>query len=108
MSLDDSRFAALAEAMLERISDVVDEELGDKIDAELQGGILTLSLEAGGQYVINKHAPNRQIWMSSPKSGATHFDHVGGTWISTRDSSITLDGLLAAELKDRFGVEVEF
>lgn len=108
MSLDDSRFAALAGSMLERISDVVDEELGDEIDAELQGGILTLTLNAGGQYVINKHAPNRQIWMSSPKSGAIHFDYVDGVWVSTRDAGITLDGLLAAELKERYGVAVGF
>lgn len=108
MSLDESRFAALADDMLERIADAVDEALGDEIDAELQGGILTLTLEAGGQYVINKHAPNRQIWMSSPLSGATHFGHDDGKWVSTRDASVTLDGLLAAELNERFGVAVEF
>lgn len=108
MSLDEKSFATLAEAKLERISDVVDEHLGDEIDAEIQSGILTLTLEAGGQYVINKHAPNRQIWMSSPVSGASHFDHVGEAWVSTRDAAVTLDGLLAAELKARFGVDVEF
>lgn len=106
MSLDESRFATLADSMLEHIADTVDEVLGDEIDAELQGGVLTLSLAGGGQYVINKHAPNRQIWVSSPKSGATHFDHADGDWISTRDPKTRLAEMLAAELRDRFGVEV--
>lgn len=107
MSLDESRFATLADSLLERIADVVDEALGDEIDAELRGGILTLTIESGGQYVINKHAPNREIWMSSPASGATHFRHVDGDWVSTRDPGARLAEMLAAELKARFGVVVE-
>jgi iron donor protein CyaY len=106
MSLDESRFAALAGDMLERIADGVDEALGDKIDVELQGGILTLSLDGGGQYVINKHAPNREIWWSSPVSGALHFAYVDGAWISTREPRAVLDRLLVKEMQEKFGVEV--
>lgn len=108
MSLDDSSFAKLAGEMLERIADAVDDALGDEVDAELQGGILTLSLEGGGQYVINKHAPNREIWMSSPMSGAWHFAHAGGDWISTREPRESLAPLLARELKAKYGVDLEF
>lgn len=35
-------------------------------DIELSQGVLTLKLGALGTYVINKQAPNRQLWMSSP------------------------------------------
>lgn len=31
-----------------------------------QQGVLTLSLAGRGTYVINKQAPNHQIWSSSP------------------------------------------
>ncbi len=31
-----------------------------------QQGVLTLKLGSLGTYVINKQAPNHQIWMSSP------------------------------------------
>jgi frataxin len=107
--MDESRFSILAGEMLERISDVVDAALGDEIDVDLQGGILTLSLDGGGgQYVINKHAPNREIWMSSPVSGATHFAYGDGAWVSTREPRVVLDQVLAAELKSKFGVDLDF
>ena len=32
-------------------------------------GVLTLNLGSHGTYVINKQAPNKQIWVSSPVSG---------------------------------------
>lgn len=108
MSLDASRFTTLADSLLERIADTIDEVLGDEIDAELQGGILTLSLEAGGQYIINKNGPMKQLWLASPTSGAWHFDYVDGEWISTRAPKVALTALLAGELTDRFGVAVEF
>lgn len=108
MTPDESRFAALADATLETLCDTVDDVLGDEIDADLQGGILTLALEGGGQYILNKHAPNREIWMSSPVSGATHFAHVDGKWVSTRDASVVLYEVLAAELNARYGVGIVF
>lgn len=108
MNLDDSRYATLADEMLERIADTIDDVLGEEIDAELQGGVLILSLEAGGQYVLNKNAPMKQLWLSSPVSGAWHFDYADGDWISTRDPKVVLDLLLAKEIKERFGIDVEF
>lgn len=107
MSLDESRFATLADETLERFSDAIDDALGDRIDVDLHAGILTLALPGGGQYIINKHAPNREIWMSSPASGATHFGYGDGRWVSTRDAAQVLETMLAAELKARFGVDVE-
>ena len=98
MKLDESRFTVLADEFLERIADIIDEALGDRIDVDFQHGILTLSLENGGQYVINKHGPNREIWLSSPVSGAWHFAPNDGDWISTREPRALLSILLADEL----------
>ena len=64
----------------------------------MQGGILTLALEQGGQYVINKHGPNKEIWVSSPVSGAAHFKHADGRWTSTRNPDTDLHRLLEGEL----------
>ena len=97
MSLDESRFITLADTLIERIADAVEDKL-DTADADIQSGILTITVPGLGQYVINKHTPNREIWLSSPKSGAIHFAHRDGAWVSTRDASVVLLPLLSAEL----------
>ena len=101
MSLDESRFTILADQLIERIADAVEDHL-DSADADLQSGILTITIPGTGQYVINKHTVNREIWVSSPRSGAIHFTHRDGLWLSTRDASVALVPLLSAEL----GVEL--
>jgi frataxin len=97
MTLDESRFVTLADQLIERIADAVEDNL-DTADADIQSGILTITLPGRGQYVINKHTPNREIWVSSPKSGAYHFAWQNETWVSTRDASVALVPLLSAEL----------
>jgi frataxin len=106
MSLDDSQFAKLAKDTIEGIADAVDDALGDELDVDVQNGILTITLPNRSQYVINAHEPNRQIWLSSPASGASHYERKADAWISTRDSSVQLLALLRAELKAATGVEV--
>lgn len=105
--MDDSGFESLAEQTLARLQVQIEAVLDD-VDVELRGGILTLELEDGRQYVINKHMPNRQIWLSSPVSGAAHFVHDGpaGVWRSTRGEA-QLHALLAAELTDLTGCNIE-
>ena len=99
MSLDESRFLTLADDTLRRLADAIDDAIGAEYDVDFEAGILTIA--AGhGQYVVNKHAPNRQIWLSSPRSGAWHFDWDPATerWRSTRDATVELTGLLGGEL----------
>jgi frataxin len=92
--MNDSAFESMADSLLEAL----EEGLGEVADAELQGGILTVEGEAG-TWVINKHAPTKQIWLSSPKSGARHFafDAASGQWHDTRGEADLLP-ILAGEL----------
>ena len=50
-----------------------------------RAGILTVEGD-DGTWIVNKHAPTRQIWLSSPKSGARHyaFDAGSGQWRDTQ------------------------
>lgn len=63
-----------------------------------------------GTYAINKQPPNKQIWLSSPKSGPKRYDYVivgegqqnkqdtaTGEWVYLRDGT-TLNDLLANEI----------
>lgn len=104
MAFDASSFEKTADDTLAAFLDAIDEALGDRLEVDLQGGILTIELDSGGQYVINKHGPNRQIWMSSPKSGATHydFDEAAGAWRCTRSGRL-LNEVLAGELAQSAG-----
>lgn len=87
MAWDEKQFQAVADTFLQQLFDALDEQIGDEADVDLEEGILNVELDAGGVYVINKHAPNLQIWLASPKSGASHYDYKDGAWIGTRDGA---------------------
>ena len=109
MSLDDTTFARTADDTLETFMDVIEEALGDQADVDLEGGILTIELDVGGEYVINKHAPNKQIWMSSPLSGPLRYDYdpAAGVWFYARDGH-GLRAKLSEEVESLLGLSVEF
>lgn len=99
MALDDATFDSLAGETLEAWFDAIEAAGLDDLEVELGEGILTVNVESGGTFVLNKHAPMRQLWLSSPYSGATHysFDPAGQRWINTRGGQ-DLATLLADEL----------
>lgn len=53
-----------------------------------------------GTYVINKQTPNRQIWLSSPRSGPKRydFDPDKRRWVYKHDG-VSLHELLTEEFK---------
>ncbi|MGF1640457.1 MAG: iron donor protein CyaY [Rhodospirillales bacterium] len=107
MTLDERTFETLADQTLARLMEDLEAAVGEQLEVDLENGILTIELDNGGRYVINKHAPNRQIWMSSPASGASHFD-CGGEhgWVSTRGGD-TLAAMLSTELSTALGAPVD-
>lgn len=107
--MEESSFEKLADATLKGLMDQIEEALADALeDIDLQGSVLTVELADGGTYVINKHAVNREIWLSSPKSGAAHFafDSSSGRWQSTRGGA-DLHARLSTELSAVAGEAVE-
>ncbi|KAK4225817.1 hypothetical protein QBC38DRAFT_482109 [Podospora fimiseda] len=78
------------------------------VDVEFNEGVLKITFGPDvGAYVINKQPPNKQIWLSSPKSGPKRYDYVtlgdsqqdkqdtaSGDWIYLRDGSSLTDTLL--------------
>ncbi|KAL2166823.1 hypothetical protein VTG60DRAFT_2099 [Thermothelomyces hinnuleus] len=97
------------ERLLTRLEELQDER--EDVDVEFSSGVLTLSLGPDvGTYVINKQPPNKQIWLSSPKTGPKRYDYVvlgegqnekqdtaTGDWVYLRDGS-TLNELLKNEI----------
>jgi frataxin len=109
MTISEAEFHPLANEALDEIAQTIETHLDDRVDVEQQEGVLTIEMEDGGQYHINKHTPNRQIWLSSPKSGAWHFacSGAGASWVSTRDAGTTLGGLLRQEIGAATGVYID-
>ncbi len=101
-------FDATATRLLDRLAERMESALADAAEVDYEGGILNVTLEEGGTYVINKHAPTQQIWVSSPQSGAWHFalDDGSQTWRDTRQGQ-ELIALLARELEAATGIAVE-
>ena len=95
------------EALCEHLEAIIDDTPKlDTADVTLASGVLTLSLpEPYGTYVINKQTPNKQIWLSSPKSGPIRYDFQDSAWIY-KHSQESLHHLLNTEIgKEILGLE---
>lgn len=108
--LEESQFHELADAFLESLLseiETVDEEM--VIDADLTQGVLTLELDSGQEYVISKHEPSRQVWLSSPLSGGLHYDYneARDRWELKKDGT-RLDERLMEELYQLTGIAFDF
>lgn len=102
----DTAFDSAANRFLAALTTAFEDAL-PMAEVDLEGGILTVELEDGGTYVINKHAPTRQIWVSSPASGATHFarDQASDRWIDTRGGR-DLARMLRDEIRSATGADL--
>ncbi|CDW96173.1 hypothetical protein [Sporisorium scitamineum] len=79
-------------------------------DIECASGVLNLRCGVHGTWVVNKQPPNKQIWLSSPKSGPKRFDYDADskTWFCLKEGETsTLHELLEEELSQVFDTQVE-
>jgi frataxin len=103
--LSDPAFDTKAEAELNDLADRL-EAASQALEVDFDAGNLTVELPDGGQYLLNKHYIHRQIWLSSPRSGAHHFELDGAQWRSTRGEH-TLRVLLATELSAALNAKID-
>ena len=83
--MNESEFNKLTDALLARIENAIDAS-GADIECSLNGPVLELEFEDGSKVVINRHTPNREMWLAA-KSGGYHYSYKDGQWLSTRDNS---------------------
>ena len=96
--MDETLFKTLSDNRLSDLAEAIENaDKNGQLDVEYASGVLTVTLANKKQYVINQHVPMRQIWLSSPVSGAAHFDYVEGHWKSTRGGQDLLE-ILHTEL----------
>jgi iron-sulfur cluster assembly protein CyaY len=83
--MTESEFNELADAVFRRIEQTMDASDAD-IECNPNGPVLELEFTDGSQIIINRHAPNREIWLAA-RSGGFHYSYQDGRWISRRDGS---------------------
>ena len=95
-----NNFQNLAKKTLDEIFNIAEKKSPD-FDVDFEGENLIIEIN-NSTFVLSIHNPTQQIWMSSPISGAHHFEckEEGREfkWISTRDNSINLLDKIDLEL----------
>ena len=108
--MDEQIFETLAKDTLRKIADSIElaaQAADSDLDVDLDNSVLTIELENDQIFLINKHAPLKQIWVSSPVSGASHYvwKEEACDWICTR-RGISLAETLVQELLDTAGIQI--
>ena len=105
--ITESEFIGAADGALAAIGEALDAALDDSatdVDWMLNDGILELECDDGSKIIVNRHVPNREIWVAA-RSGGFHFRPRDGRWIDTR-SGEELGAALRALLLKQAGLEV--
>jgi CyaY protein len=105
--ITDSEFIAAADGALAAIGEALDAALADSdvdVDWSLNDGILEIECEDGGKLIVNRHVPNREIWVAA-RAGGFHFASRDGAWRDTRSGG-ELAAALAELLRTQAGLEV--
>lgn len=80
------------------LSDAIESQNKSEIEVEVDGKYLHIYMN-GKEYLMYWHDVLNQMWLSSPESGAHHFEpNQDGKLCSTRDSEVILEQLLEDEL----------
>ena len=84
--ITESEFIAAADRALAAIGEALDAALADStadLDWSLNDGILEFECGDGSKIIVNRHVPNREIWVAA-RSGGFHFRPREGRWRDTR------------------------
>jgi frataxin len=101
-------FEKTAMDTLNRLVDALEEaDANGDIEVDAQGGIVTIKLENGKQFIVNKHAPSQQVWLSSPLSGGLHFPYDDEKKQWQLPDGRELCALLAEELLQLANIRIE-
>jgi len=100
--ITESEFIAAADRVLAAIGEALDAALDESaidLDWSLNDGILELECDDGSKIIVNRHVPNRELWVAA-RSGGFHFRPREGRWVDTRSGGelgAALDALLLAQ-----------
>ncbi|WP_027009398.1 iron donor protein CyaY [Conchiformibius kuhniae] len=83
--MTETEFLQHSDHLFAHIEDTLDAG-GWDFDCRFSGNVLTIEAADGTQIIVNRHTPNRELWIAA-KSGGYHFAWRNGQWLSARDGS---------------------
>ena len=102
--MTESEFHRAVDGVLARIEASVEDV--DRLDVDLESGILTITCPDASRVIVNRQTPNREIWVAA-RSGGFHFTAREGAWHDTR-SGDELFASLARIIESQAGVHVDW
>jgi len=105
---EDTAFLARADATLAAIGAALDDAIAASdvdVDWSLNDGILEIDCGPKGKLIVNRHVPNREIWVAA-RAGGFHYRAVDGRWRDTRGGDELADAL-ARLLREQAGIAVD-
>jgi CyaY protein len=103
--LDPTKWHERVDLVFDRVVDTLDASDAD-CDIELNQGVLEITCADNSKIIINRHAPNQEIWIAA-KSGGFHFKAQGDEWIDTR-SGEALHAALTRLVREQTGETLKF
>jgi len=103
--MTETEFIASADETLAKIGLALDAalETGDAdVDWNINDGILEIECADGSKVIVNRHVPNRELWVAA-RAGGFHFRAEAGQWRDTR-SDDDLAHVLARLLRAQAGL----
>lgn len=107
MTIDETAFDEVATLWLEELFELLEEEDDEALlDIDLEEGVMKIVVDSENTFVLSKHTPSKQLWLSSPLSGGLHFDAIDeeGTDWELQDGR-RLSTILVEELLQLTGQE---
>jgi CyaY protein len=105
--ITESEFIAAADRALADIGSALDAAVTRSavdLDWGLNDGILQIECEDGSKLIVNRHVPNREIWVAA-RAGGYHYRPRDGQWRDTR-SGDELGAALAALVQAQSGLTI--
>src|SRR5438874_13629539 len=104
----ETEFIAAADATLATIGLALDAALetgNADVDWNLNDGILEIECADGSKLIVNRHVPNRELWVAA-RAGGFHFRVQNGAWTDTRHGE-ELAALLRRLLREHCATQID-
>ena len=101
--MNESEFIVATDRVLNLIGEALDASDAD-VDWQLNDGILEIDCGAGGKIIVNRHVPNRELWLAT-RGGGFHYRPSGNSWTDTRNAG-DLQSALGKALHDQSGATI--